>query len=294
MQTRQMSDYTITRNHENKSVTVDIVNSTDENSKLTMASLNTDILLMDDDEVIKAYESIKCTEVVSTIEESKLFLERTGFEPFAIARMSLDAHEMYGIPVIVTYRVLIDVIDKSFSIKDIVSLVALINSIYKENSDKSDHDAIEIIKAEAFRILEKRGKVLENLALRDLEGSYWKMNVLDERNEVYHDKTSNNYIVFNPLDEECDTDSIANSIRPSAYEYLIDVLNNNSNVVVLWSQIEGTTSDYTIYRNVTLDYNKHYTFDKIYDVLRANVKENNAKGYKYTEVIDGIENIVNV
>lgn len=134
---------------------------------------------------------------------------------------------------------------------------------------------------------------LFELNLRNLSNTYWAFTT-DVRNEVYYDDTTNNFILFNPLDDECELETIVNSIRPSAYDYLIDTLNTKTNVAVVWSQIEGTTSDYTIYHNVELDHKEHDSFDKIYDVLRATVKENNAVGYKYTEVIDGIENIVNV
>lgn len=62
--------------------------------------------------------------------------------------------------------------------------------------------------------------------------------------------------------------NICNGIRDSAYNYLINVLNNNRNIIVKWTQIEGTTSDYDI----------------LFDDIKA---ESFGVGYKYRERKNG-------
>ncbi len=70
---------------------------------------------------------------------------------------------------------------------------------------------------------------------------------------VYHDWKNNNTIRFTytsnfGLEENSDKYllQIVNGIRDSAYWYLINTLNNNTALIVEWSAIPDTSSDYKI------------------------------------------------
>ena len=107
---------------------------------------------------------------------------------------------------------------------------------------------------------------------------------------IYQDEINNNIIVYSYYslnEEEIPEDivaSISGCIRDSAFDYLINVLNNSKNTVVYWSQVEGTTSDYIIYYDIeipeVIDYNSIYN-------LTVNLSSDEILGYKYTEVRDG-------
>ena len=108
---------------------------------------------------------------------------------------------------------------------------------------------------------------------------------------IYQDEINNNIIVYSYYslnEEEIPKDivaSISDSIRDSAYNYLINTLNNSKNTVVYWSQVEGTTSDYIIYYDIkipeVIDYNSIYN-------LTIDLSSDEILGYKYTEVKNGI------
>jgi len=70
------------------------------------------------------------------------------------------------------------------------------------------------------------------------------------------------------------------------------VLLINKNIVVNWSQINGTTSDYTIYYNTDVDMLKGKSHKEILTIIHNNIDINsgNCCGYKYTQVKDGKEN----
>ena len=107
---------------------------------------------------------------------------------------------------------------------------------------------------------------------------------------IFQDEINNNIIVYSYYslnEEETPEDivaSISNSIRNSAFDYLINVLNNSKNTVVYWSQVEGTTSDYIIYYDIEIpeliDYNSIYN-------LTIDLSTDEILGYKYTEVKNG-------
>ncbi|MCP1159406.1 hypothetical protein [Bacillus infantis] len=129
---------------------------------------------------------------------------------------------------------------------------------------------------------------MKTLKLRLLKKKYKR--VIKGEREVYFNENQNNLIVFDPLDEECDTASICNGIAEDAYRELIDHLNDYSNIVVHWSQVEGTTSDYTIFHDMDSAYLIRMTVDEILEAAYATIKSSRLYSCKYTEVLDGVEN----
>lgn len=125
------------------------------------------------------------------------------------------------------------------------------------------------------------------LEFRELDHPFDKVNKRGRKNCTYYDSINNNLILFTPYDD-CDVESVCNGIRNSMYLHLIEVLNINENVLVWWSQVQGTTSDYTIYYDMPINELKNKKHKEIIDYL-ANLKHKRQCGYKYTEVRDGIE-----
>ena len=130
---------------------------------------------------------------------------------------------------------------------------------------------------------------MKELYLRACKNTYHK---LDNKRKytVYYDPINNNLIVFSPYDN-CTVESVCGSIRDEAYLYLINELSMNKNVVVSWSQITGTTSDYIIYYDMNVDILKDKSHKEILSIINNSINTNSGEccGYKYTQVKDGKE-----
>jgi hypothetical protein len=126
---------------------------------------------------------------------------------------------------------------------------------------------------------------MKELILRNLEDNiFYKMDH-KRKYSMYHDPINNNIILFCPYDD-CTIESVCNStVSPGAYEYLIRVLKNTSSVVVLWSEVEMTTSDYIIYYDFNVNELENKTYAEIMDMLPEN-----KLWYKFTEFKNGIQN----
>jgi hypothetical protein len=124
------------------------------------------------------------------------------------------------------------------------------------------------------------------LNLRGLQGAYKKTNK-DKRIEVFHNTYNGNTILFLPYGEECDMDSICNGIRNEMYFYLIGTLNNYRDITVLWSQVEGTTSDYEIYYDLKLEQSELKSHNRVINILQGQLKNGELSNMKYTEVKKG-------
>ena len=116
---------------------------------------------------------------------------------------------------------------------------------------------------------------MKKLYLRGCKNTYYK---LDKKRKytVYHNTINNNLIVFSPYDN-CTVDSVCGSIRDEAYLYLINELNINKNIVVSWSQITGTTSDYIIYYNMDVDMLKSKLHKEILTIINNSINPINPK-----------------
>jgi hypothetical protein len=121
------------------------------------------------------------------------------------------------------------------------------------------------------------------LELKNLKNTFYKQDG-NRKYSVYHDPINHNLIVFSPYDNDTDIESVCNSIRNSAYNYLTDSLNEGNNLLVHWSQVEGTTSDYTIYYDFDITTIKNKTYKEIIKLL-SQIKN---IPLKYTEVKNGI------
>lgn len=128
-------------------------------------------------------------------------------------------------------------------------------------------------------------KMKKELQLAQLNNIFVKINK-GIKNEAYYNKKSNNLIIFKPYDKSTNTESIYRGIESEVYNYLINELNNNNNLIVLWSQVEGTTSDYSVYYDLEVDDFLGKTHKEMLEKL-PNLKE---LGHcKYVKIKDGKE-----
>lgn len=136
---------------------------------------------------------------------------------------------------------------------------------------------------------------MDELILRDMDYNFYYSGAYEYENiylTSYYDCNSNNMILFDTSDcDEITVESICNStVSKGAYEYLINVLNTNKNVLVYWSQVEGTTSDYTIY----YDSDNEALVDEEIDVYEALKTINkDCMGYKFCEVRNKYQSKIN-
>lgn len=105
---------------------------------------------------------------------------------------------------------------------------------------------------------------------------------------VYKSTDNNNTIIFS-YDKTCDIDSVCGAIRDKAYNYLIKELNTKDNLLVYWTQVEGTTSDYIIFYDVdsddlSLSIAKNITGE----YMTSLIDKNDDSSFKYTQVKDGV------
>jgi hypothetical protein len=107
------------------------------------------------------------------------------------------------------------------------------------------------------------------LYLRNLNNCFYKLDK-NRKYSVYHDPINNNIILFSPMDD-CTIESVCNAtVSPGAYEYLINLLNTENNIIVFWSQIDGTTSDYSIYFGYDINTLKDLSYKEILNMLPEN------------------------
>jgi hypothetical protein len=126
---------------------------------------------------------------------------------------------------------------------------------------------------------------MKTLELRHLTIPFHKMNK-GKKYCVYHQPVNNNLIIFSPYDD-CNVDSVCDGIRNSMYLYLIEKFNTYENVLVHWSQVSGTTSDYTIYYDMPVNELKTKSYKEILEYIKR-LGIDHIFAYKYQEVRDGI------
>ena len=78
--------------------------------------------------------------------------------------------------------------------------------------------------------------------------------VKEDRYHIYYNEERNvaifavNYCTREKIDD------VFNGISVKAYRELIDFMNANDNLIIYWTKVESTTSDYTIYCNCNYEF----------------------------------------
>lgn len=125
------------------------------------------------------------------------------------------------------------------------------------------------------------------MGLRGADYDFVKTNS-GKRKEVFYCAETNNTLVFNPTCKENDRASICGYTVDDAFLPLIDLLNGERNLVVYWYQVEGTTSDYTVYKDMHLSVDELKSYRKIMKRLDESVIEGDVFRYKYNIVENGV------
>ena len=73
--------------------------------------------------------------------------------------------------------------------------------------------------------------------------------VKDDRYRIYYNEERNVAILAIAYCKDEPTDLVFNGISEEPYKKLIKFMNENNNLIIKWTKVEGTTSDYTIYCN---------------------------------------------
>lgn len=127
---------------------------------------------------------------------------------------------------------------------------------------------------------------MDELYLRNLNYGFYHSGSFECDNGYltsFYNTENNNLILFDTNDcDEITVESICNStVSIGAYEYLIDTLNTHKNILVYWSQVEGTTSDYIIY----YDIDNEALIDEVIGLSKVlEITEGKNISYKFTEV----------
>lgn len=132
---------------------------------------------------------------------------------------------------------------------------------------------------------------MENLKLKGIKNNF-EFKGEGNGESIYFCSESSNTIIFKSYDKDCNIQTITSGIAKDAYKYLSNVLNSNDSIIVYWSQVSNTTSDYTIYFNVTLHQLPYELSNSLYSMLDDLVTGKRKTTYKYTEVKKGIENAI--
>lgn len=127
---------------------------------------------------------------------------------------------------------------------------------------------------------------MDELILRDINYNFYYSGAYEYENiylTSFYNVDNNNLILFDTSDcDEITVESICNStVNKGSYEYLTNILNTNKNVLVYWSQVESTTSDYTIYYDSD---NEALVDDEIEVSKLLETINNDCVGYKFCEV----------
>lgn len=122
---------------------------------------------------------------------------------------------------------------------------------------------------------------VEYLSLRGLD--YELDLIKEDRYHIYYNEEKNVAIFALNICPTENIEDVFNGISNSAYERLIDFMNANNNLIVWWTKVEGTTSDYTIYCDC--DYEGDWNIVDLYEYLWC-MREGEECHFKYVIVKD--------
>ena len=108
--------------------------------------------------------------------------------------------------------------------------------------------------------------------------------VKEDRYHIYYNKERNTIIFavnYCPTEK---IDDVFNRISVKAYRELIDYMNTNDNLIIYWTKVEGTTSDYTIYCDC--NYAEDWNIIDLNEYLWC-LREGESNSFKYNIVKDG-------
>lgn len=117
------------------------------------------------------------------------------------------------------------------------------------------------------------------------EFTYYGMSV---KKDIFYDEENNNLFLFSTYGD-CDIEGIVNGIKGERYDYLVNTLNNNKNLIIDWFKLEGTTSDYIIYHGLEPELIESSICPELLSMKLEQLKTegDGFKNWKYQEYKDG-------
>lgn len=108
--------------------------------------------------------------------------------------------------------------------------------------------------------------------------------VKEDRYHIYYNKERNTAIFAVNYCPKEKIEDVFNGISVKAYRELIDFMNANDNLIIYWTKVEHTTSDYTIYCDC--NYTEDWNIIDLNEYLWC-LREGESNSYKYKIVKDG-------
>lgn len=108
--------------------------------------------------------------------------------------------------------------------------------------------------------------------------------VKEDRYCIYYSNITNVAIVAVNYCPREKIDDVFNGISKEAYEQLISFMNTRDNLIIYWTKVESTTSDYTIYCDC--DYEEGWNIIDLEEYLWS-LREGKNNSYKYNIVKNG-------
>ena len=108
--------------------------------------------------------------------------------------------------------------------------------------------------------------------------------VKEDRYHIYYNKERNIAIFAVNYCPKENINDVFNGISVAAYRQLIDFMNANDNLIIYWTKVESTTSDYTIYCDC--NYKEDWNIIDLKEYLWC-LREGESNTFKYNIVKDG-------
>lgn len=108
--------------------------------------------------------------------------------------------------------------------------------------------------------------------------------VKEDRYHIYYNEAANVAIFAVNYCPREKIEDVFNGISEEAYERLINFMNVNDNLIVYWTKVESTTSDYTIYCDC--NYEEDWNIIDLNEYLWC-LREGESNCYKYNIVKNG-------
>lgn len=108
--------------------------------------------------------------------------------------------------------------------------------------------------------------------------------IKEDRYHIYYNEERNVAIFAVNYCPTKKIDDVFNGISVKAYRELIDFMNANDNLIIYWTKVEGTTSDYTIYCDC--NYEEDWNIIDLNEYLWC-LREGESNTFKYNIVKDG-------
>lgn len=119
-----------------------------------------------------------------------------------------------------------------------------------------------------------------------IRGLNYELNLVkDDRYQIFYNEEHNVTIFAIPYCKDELVSDVFNGISDNAYWRIINFMNENNNLIIKWTKVEGTTSDYTVYCDA--DYDGDWNIIDLEEYLWTLDFGEKSIGYKYNICKDG-------